>query len=68
MKFGVNTFIWAAGVDRGLLSRLPSIKQHGFGSVELPLIRPGQLPVADIRRSLEENQPPARSVPFCPKT
>lgn len=55
MKFGVNTFIWAAGVDGDLLKLLPSIKQHGFDGVEFPLIRPAQLPVAGIRRSLEEN-------------
>jgi D-psicose/D-tagatose/L-ribulose 3-epimerase len=56
VKFGVNTFIWAAGIDRDLLRLLPSIKQHGFDGVELPLIRPAQVPVADIRRSLAENQ------------
>lgn len=56
MKFGVNTFIWAAGIDRQLLDRLPSIKEHGFDGVELPLIRPEHLPVADIRRGLEENR------------
>ena len=50
MKFGVNTFIWTAGIDRDLLSRLPSIRQHGFNGVELPLIQPGQAPVADIRK------------------
>jgi len=56
MQFGVNTFIWSAGIDRDLLGLLPSIKQHGFDGVELPLIRPAQLPVAEIRRGLEENQ------------
>lgn len=56
MKFGVNTFIWAAGVDNDLLSRLPTIKEQGFDGVELPLIRPAELPVAAIRRSLQENQ------------
>lgn len=56
MKFGVNTFIWAAGVDRDLLNLLPSIRQHGFDGVELPLIRPEELPVADVRRSLEETR------------
>lgn len=56
MKFGVNTFIWSAGIDRDLLGLLPAIRQHGFDGVELPLIHPGQTPVADIRRKLEENQ------------
>lgn len=56
MKFGVNTFIWSAGIDRDLLGLLPAIRQHGFDGVELPLIRPAETPVADIRRSLAENQ------------
>jgi D-psicose/D-tagatose/L-ribulose 3-epimerase len=55
VKFGVNSFIWSAGVDRGLLKRLPSIKQHGFDGVELPLIHPRQLPVAEVRRALAQN-------------
>lgn len=56
MKFGVNTFIWAATVDEDLLNFLPSIRQHGFDGVELPLIRPAKLPVAGIRRSIEADQ------------
>lgn len=56
MKFGVNTFIWAAGVDQDLLDLLPSIRQHGFDGVELPLIRPTEVPAASIRRALEANR------------
>jgi D-psicose/D-tagatose/L-ribulose 3-epimerase len=56
MKFGVNTFLWAAGIDRDLLCRLPSIKRQGFDGVELPVIRPKEVPVAEVRRSLEESQ------------
>lgn len=56
MKFGVNTFIWAAGIDRDLLSLLPSIKEHGFDVVELPLIRPAEVPVIEVRRALEANE------------
>lgn len=55
MKFGVNTFIWAAGIDRDLLDLLPLIRRQGFVGVELPLIRPGEIPIADIRRSLQES-------------
>ena len=55
MKFGVNTFIWAAGIDKELLHRFPAIRREGFDGVELPLIRPQQVPVVEIRRSLEEN-------------
>ena len=56
MKFGVNTFLWAAGIDRDVLNRFPAIKQQGFDGVELPLIRPADFPLAEIRRSLEESQ------------
>lgn len=56
MKFGVNTFIWSAGIDSDLLGLLPAIREHGFDGVELPLIRPGQVPVADVRRGLEQNR------------
>ena len=56
MKFGVNTFIWSAGIDRDLLGLFPSIKQQGFDGVELPMIRPEEVPVAEVRRSLDENQ------------
>lgn len=55
MKFGVNTFIWAAAVDRDLLNRLPGIKRAGFDGVELPLIRPQDLPIAAVRRALAES-------------
>jgi len=56
MKFGVNTFIWSAGIDRELLERLPSIREHGFDGVELPLIRPGAISATEVRRSLEANR------------
>jgi D-psicose/D-tagatose/L-ribulose 3-epimerase len=56
MKFGVNTFIWSAGIDRDLLNRFPSIKEQGFDGVELPLIRPEEVPLVDIRRSLAQNE------------
>jgi D-psicose/D-tagatose/L-ribulose 3-epimerase len=56
VKFGVNTFIWAAGIDQHVLNLLPAIKRQGFDGVELPVIHPAQVPVAEVRRSLEENQ------------
>jgi D-psicose/D-tagatose/L-ribulose 3-epimerase len=62
VKFGVNTFIWASGIDADLLGRLPAIRRHGFDGVELPLIHPAEVPVAAIRRSLEESQ---LSCTFC---
>jgi D-psicose/D-tagatose/L-ribulose 3-epimerase len=55
MKFGVNTFIWAANFDRSNLPLLPAIKQAGFDGVEVPLFQPAQFAAADIRRGLEEN-------------
>ena len=55
MQFGVNTFIWSAGIDAELLGRLPAIRQQGFDGVELPLIRPRELQAAEIRRAVEAN-------------
>ena len=62
MQFGVNTFIWSSGIDRDLLSLLPAIRQAGFDGVELPLIHPADMPVAEVRRSLQEN---GLSCTFC---
>jgi D-psicose/D-tagatose/L-ribulose 3-epimerase len=56
MKFGVNTFIWAASFDRSHFPLLPGIKKAGFDGVELPLINPDQVDAGAIRRALEENQ------------
>ncbi|HYP13488.1 MAG TPA: sugar phosphate isomerase/epimerase [Bryobacteraceae bacterium] len=55
MKFGVNTFIWAAEFDKSNLPLLPAIKQNGFDGVEVPLFRPESFAAADSRRGLEEN-------------
>ncbi|MGO9242905.1 MAG: sugar phosphate isomerase/epimerase family protein [Bryobacteraceae bacterium] len=55
MKYGVNTFIWTASFDRSNLRLLPSIKQHGFDAVEIPLFEPREVKAAEIRRGLEEN-------------
>ncbi len=56
MRFGVNTFTWSAAVDDTVLGLLPSIRQHGFDGVELPLVRPSEFPVEKIRCSLQANQ------------
>jgi len=55
VKFGVNTFIWAANFDKSNLALLPRIKAAGFDGVEVPLFRPSEFAVADIRRGLAEN-------------
>ena len=55
MKFGVNTFIWSAGIDADLLKKMPAIRDAGFDGVELPLIRPSETPVREIRASLRDN-------------
>jgi D-psicose/D-tagatose/L-ribulose 3-epimerase len=55
MKFGVNTFIWAASFERSNLPLLPQIKEAGFDGVEVPLFQPAQFAAADIRKGLEEN-------------
>ncbi len=53
MKFGVNTFIWSAGIDSEVLNLLPAMKEAGFDGVELPLIRPAEIPVREVRGGLE---------------
>lgn len=55
MKFGVNTFIWSAAYDQRVEDLLPSIKEHGFDGVEVPLFRPTEFPAADIRKATETN-------------
>ena len=55
MKFGVNTFIWSARIDADLLALLPAIRENGFDGVELPMIRPAEVPVDDVRGALREN-------------
>src|SRR5438477_20774 len=42
MKFGVNTFIWAAEFKAEHLALLPAIKANGFDGVEVPLFRPAE--------------------------
>lgn len=55
MKFGVNTFIWAAEFDKSMLPLLPLIKEHGFDGVQVPLFRPADFIAADLRRGTELN-------------
>jgi D-psicose/D-tagatose/L-ribulose 3-epimerase len=56
MKFGVNTFIWAAEFKTEHLSLLPTIKANGFDGVEVPLFRPAEFLAKEIRKGLEANQ------------
>ena len=53
MKYGVNTFIWTANFTRENLPLLPEIKRHGFDGVEVPLFRPADFALADIRKGLD---------------
>ncbi len=55
MKFGVNTFIWAASFGPSVSQLLPAIKEHGFDGVEVPLFRPSDFAASDIRKGTEEN-------------
>jgi D-psicose/D-tagatose/L-ribulose 3-epimerase len=55
VKYGVNTFIWAASFECSHLPLLAEIKAHGFDGVELPLIQPARVPVREIRKGLAEN-------------
>ncbi|MPY89026.1 MAG: TIM barrel protein [Luteitalea sp.] len=55
MKFGVNTFIWSASVDRSTLDLLPRIKERGFDGVELPMFGAANFPAAEVRRAVDES-------------
>jgi D-psicose/D-tagatose/L-ribulose 3-epimerase len=55
LKYGVNTFIWAASFECSHLPLLAEIKAHGFDGVELPLLQPARVPVREIRKGLAEN-------------
>jgi D-psicose/D-tagatose/L-ribulose 3-epimerase len=55
LKFGINTFLWASAFGAEQFELLPSIREHGFDGVELPLLRPREFKSAAIRRALTEN-------------
>jgi D-psicose/D-tagatose/L-ribulose 3-epimerase len=55
MKFGANTFIWAAQFDESLHSLLPRLRQQGFDGIEVPLINPKNFDAAGTRKAVEAN-------------
>lgn len=56
MKFGVNTFIWSAQLGPSELRLLPSIKEHGFDGVEVPMFNGLDFPSGDLRHALASSQ------------
>ena len=56
MKFGVNTLIWGAHCDGDTLRLLPTLKEHGFDGVEVPMFGPAGFPASDLRKELERNE------------
>jgi D-psicose/D-tagatose/L-ribulose 3-epimerase len=55
MKFGVNTFIWEEEFGPASLALLPRIKAAGFDGVQVPMFRPAEFPVAEVRKAFEAN-------------
>ena len=55
MKFGVNTFIWAASYGPQVQEVLPHVKAGGFDGVEVPIFRPGEFPASQIRKDTGSN-------------
>jgi D-psicose/D-tagatose/L-ribulose 3-epimerase len=55
LQFGINTFLWASAFGAEQFELLPTIREHGFDGVELPLLRPREFKSAAIRRALTEN-------------
>lgn len=56
MKFGVNTFLWAAAFDESQFKVLPAVREHGFDGVEVPLFRPQDFAASRIRRALSDQK------------
>ncbi len=56
MKFGVNTFIWAAEFGPSQFHLLAPIKAQGFDGVEVPLFRAAAFAAGKIRRACEAHE------------
>src|SRR5712692_357018 len=50
MKFGVNTFIWAASFDPRVIP-LEAIKRHGADGIEVPMFRPEEFDIEGVKRA-----------------
>jgi D-psicose/D-tagatose/L-ribulose 3-epimerase len=53
MKYGINTYIWAAEFGPAHFHLLPDIKAHGFDGIEVAVFRPSEFAAAEIRRAAE---------------
>ncbi len=54
MKFGVNTFIWAAGFDPQAIP-LEAIKRHGGDGFEFPIFSPEEVDVEAVLRAQRDH-------------
>src|SRR5713226_978268 len=50
MRFGVNTFIWAASFDPRAIP-LEAIKKHGADGIEVPMFVPEEFDVEGVKRA-----------------
>ena len=50
MRFGVNTFIWAASFDPKAIP-LEAIKRHGIDGIEVPLFSPQDFDVKGVKKA-----------------
>jgi D-psicose/D-tagatose/L-ribulose 3-epimerase len=55
MKLGVSAFAWTAAFGPEHLTLLPRVKEYGFDGLELPMFKPSDIPVAELRREFEAN-------------
>jgi D-psicose/D-tagatose/L-ribulose 3-epimerase len=53
MKFGVNTFIWAANFDRRAIP-LEAIRANGIDGIEVPMFEPQDFDVAGVRQAQQD--------------
>jgi len=53
MKFGVNTFIWAASFDPKAIP-LEAIKKNGIDGIEVPLFQPQDFDAAGVKKAQKD--------------
>jgi D-psicose/D-tagatose/L-ribulose 3-epimerase len=51
MKIGISAFAWTSVFDRSHLDLLPLIKQIGLDALEIPMMEPAMLPIAEIKKT-----------------
>jgi D-psicose/D-tagatose/L-ribulose 3-epimerase len=56
MKLGVNGLLWSTRIGPEEIALLPRLRAAGFDLFEVPMFDPGTLPIASLRRALDNNE------------